>query len=137
MTVAIWLFATGGVMLIGIGMFFVFVRPPLLPEDLRFLGRSSSEIEELLPQLRPWLRRVFAVLGGHAIAAGGLTLFVALADVRGGGIAAIVALALAGGASIGLMTAVNFAIRSDFRWMLLGTAVLWTAAVALALATPL
>jgi hypothetical protein len=74
MTVAAWLFGTAGVILTGIGVFFVFVRPPLLPEDLRFLGRTISEIDEFVPRLRPWLRRVFAVLGGHAIAAGSLTV---------------------------------------------------------------
>ena len=63
MTVAAWLFTAGGVLLAGIGAFFMFVRPPLLPEDLRFLGRSSSEIDELIPQLRTWLRRVLTVLG--------------------------------------------------------------------------
>lgn len=73
MTVAARLFAVGGVVLACIGAFFVLVRPPLLAEDLRFLGRSSIEMDELVPQLRTWLRRVFIVLGGHAFAAGGLT----------------------------------------------------------------
>ncbi len=63
MIVAAWLFTAGGVLLAGIGVFFLFVRPPLLPEDLRFLGRSSNEIDELVPQLKTWLRRVFTVLG--------------------------------------------------------------------------
>ena len=59
MTVAAWLFVAGGVVLAGIGAFFAFARPPLLPEDLRFLGRSSDEIDELVPELRKWLRPVF------------------------------------------------------------------------------
>jgi hypothetical protein len=70
-TVAAWLFGAGGVLLVGIGAFFVFVRPPLLPEDLRFLGRSRGEIDQFVPQLRRWLRRVFMVLGGHAFTVGG------------------------------------------------------------------
>ena len=55
MTVAAWLFGAGGVLLAGIGAFF----------------------EQLLPQLRRWLRRVFVVLGGHTLTAGGLTIWVA------------------------------------------------------------
>ena len=130
MTIAAWLFGAGGVLLVGIGAFFVLVHPPLLPEDLRFLGRSGGEIDQFVPQLRRWLRRVFIVLGGHALTVGGLTIFVAATAVREGDIAAVVALALAGATSIGLMAAVNFAIRSDFRWALLATCGLWIAATA-------
>ena len=129
MTVAAWLFGAGGVVLAGIGAFFIFVRPPLLPEDLRFLGRSGEEIEQLLPQLRRWLRRVFVVLGGHTLTAGGLTIFIAATSVREGDSAAIIVLAIAGATSIGLMTVVNFAIRSDFRWVLLAAGGLWVAAI--------
>ena len=52
MTIAAWLFGAGGVLLIGIGAFFILVRPALLPEDLRFLGRSGGEIDEFVPRLR-------------------------------------------------------------------------------------
>ena len=92
MTIAAWLFGAGGVLLIGIGAFFILVRPALLPEDLRFLGRSGGEIDEFVPRLRMWLRRVFVVLGGHALTVGGLTIFVAATGVRGGDMAAVVAL---------------------------------------------
>ena len=127
-TVAALLFAAGGVLLAGIGAFFLLVRPPLLPEDLRFLGRSRAEIDEAVPQLGRWLRAVFMVLGGHALTAGGLTIFVAMTAVREGARAAVVMLALAGATSIGLMTVVNFTIRSDFRWALLAATGLWIAA---------
>ena len=132
MTIAPWLFGAGGVLLVGIGAFFVFVRPPLLREDLRFLGRSGGEIDQFVPQLRTWLRRVSMVLGGHALTVGGLTIFVATTGVREGDIAAVVVLALAGATSIGLMAVVNFAIRSDFRWALLVASGLWVAATAAA-----
>ena len=133
MTSAAWLFGAGGVLLVGIGAFFAAVRSPLLSEDLRFLGRSGGEIDQFVPQLRSWLRRVFIVLGGHALTVGGLTIFVAATDVREGDIAAVVALALAGATSIGLTTVVNFAIRSDFRWALLAASGLWMAATAAAI----
>jgi hypothetical protein len=71
---------------------------------------------------------VFIVLGGHALAAGGLTAFVAATAVREGHPAAIVALAFTGAASMGFMTAVNFALRSRFRWMLLAGTALWAVA---------
>jgi hypothetical protein len=132
-TAAAWLFGAGGVSLAGIGLFFVFLRPSLLAEDLRFLGRSSSEIDGFMPQLRRWLRRVFTVLGGHALAAGGLTVFVAATSVHEGHPAAVAVLASAGAASIGLMAAVNFTIRSKFRWALLAVAGLWVAATAAAI----
>ena len=135
MTVAAWLFGAGGALLAAIGAFFIFVRPPLLPEDLRFLGRSIREIEQLLPPLRRWLRRVFVVLGGHALTAGGLTIFVAATGVRDGDGAAVAVLALAGFTSIGLMTAVNFAINSNFRWALLAACGLWIAATVAAVWT--
>ena len=133
MTVAAWLFGTGGVVLVGIGVFFIFARPPFLPEDLRFLGRSEGEIDQFVPQLRRWLQRVFVVLGGHALTAGGLTIFIAATAVRDGNRAAILALALAGAASIGLMAVVNFTIRSNFRWVLLAATGLWVAASAAAI----
>ena len=133
MTIAAWLFGVGGVVLIGIGAFFILLRPPLLPEDLRFLGRSGDEIGQLVPQLRKWLRRVFVVLGGHALTVGVLTVFIAATNVREGDEEAVVVLALAGVTSIGLMAVVNFAFRSDFRWVLLGATGLWVAASAAAI----
>ena len=48
-----WLLACCGVWLVGLGLYFVFLRPALLPEDIRFIafrtasGRVSppSEVE--------------------------------------------------------------------------------------------
>ena len=50
--------ALGGIILIGLGLYFIFLRPPLLPEDPRYMGSSLSEIQATLPGLLPWLRRV-------------------------------------------------------------------------------
>lgn len=49
----------GGVIVGGLGPYFVFMRPPLLPEDPRFMGASLADIEATLPGLSAWLRRVF------------------------------------------------------------------------------
>jgi hypothetical protein len=129
---AAWLFGAAGVLEAGIGAFFIAVRPALLPEDLRFLAASGSSVDRTLPRLRTWLRRVFLVLGGHALAAGILTIFVAATAVRGGDPAAVLALTGAGAASIGVMTVVNFVIRSDYRWLLAAFAAVWLTATAAA-----
>lgn len=127
-TAATWLFGAGGVGLIGIGGYFLALRPALLAEDLSFLGRSGSDIDEAVPRLREWLRLVFSVLGGYAVAAGVLTVFIAATAVREGRSAGVVVLAVAGAVSIGIMAVVNFIIGSTFRWMLLAVAALWVAA---------
>lgn len=131
---AAWLFGVLGVVLAGIGVFFLGMRPALLPEDLRFLGRSDAEVDQQLPQLRTWLRLVFMVLGGHALAFGILTVYVAATGVREGRGSAVLAVAVAGAASIGVMVAVNLVLRSAFRWALAAVSLLWVAAIVAAVA---
>lgn len=120
-----------GVILTFIGLYFVLLRPPLLPEDLRYLGASQAQLLIAAPHLTAWLTHVFLVLGGYVWAAGILTIALAATTYRahqpGGGVVA----AIAGVASIGLMTAVNFSIQSDFKWLLLGVAALWASSLAL------
>ena len=72
-------------------------------EDRQGVPGSRSEIDEFVAQQRRWLRRVYTVLGGHALAAGGLTTFVAATGVRYGDTTAVAALAAAGAASVGSM----------------------------------
>jgi hypothetical protein len=109
----------GGVVLIGVGLYFMFLRPPLLPEDLRDMGTSFEEIRSGFPGLLLWLPRVFLVLGGYMVSTGLLTCYLAKTSFRFkvGGVAWIVA--CTGLTSIGLMVAVNFIIGSDFKWILL------------------
>ena len=47
--------ALAGVILVGLGLYFVFLRPPLLPEDLRYMGVSAGEIHVHVPRLLLWL----------------------------------------------------------------------------------
>jgi hypothetical protein len=83
MTAAAWMFGVGGAILVGIGGFFLLARPALLPEDLRYLCRTAREIDAAVPSLRRWLRLVFIVLGGYAVATGTLTaFFLAATDIR-------------------------------------------------------
>jgi hypothetical protein len=116
---------------VGIGLYFAFLRPPLLAEDYRFIGASPEAVAVSLPGLAGWLRHVFVVMGGFVVATGLLTAYLACLAFRSAP-RGIWSVALASGvASTGTMAAVNFAIDSDFKWFLLGVAALWAAALAL------
>ena len=134
MSMAAWILTACGVALVAIGVFFLVARPPLLPEDARFMGSSVEHILDAVPALSRWLRRVFWVLGGYIATAGILVVYLADTGVRTGSPVAIAVLAMAGVTSIGWMSAVNFMIRSDFRWALLGLGGLWLLGLILAVA---
>ena len=123
--------ALSGTILMTLGLYFMFVRPPLLPEDLRFVGTSLAEVQATLPGLSVWLRRVFWVMGGYIFATGLLTTYVAVTTfrTRARGVGGIVA--IAGLTSIGLMAVVNFMIASNFKWVILSFALIWALALAL------
>jgi len=115
------------------GLFFIGLRPTMLPEDERFIGLTLGALAQLSPSLPLWLNRVFVVLGGHIVATGLLIVLAAILVWRHReNLRTAVALTMAAGlASIVLMSAVNFAIHSDFRWLLLVPALAWTLAVLL------
>jgi hypothetical protein len=121
--------AFGGAILMILGLYFGFLRPPLLPEDPRFMGTSMAQIQLSVPGLLLWLRRVFWVMGGYMFASGLLTFYVALTSfrVRVRGAAGVIA--ISGLTSIGLMAAVNWMIASDFRWLILSFVVPWVLAL--------
>ncbi len=114
-----------GVALIGIGLYFIFLRPVLLPEDARYIGLSLSEIQNNLPGLSIWLQKVFRVMGGYILTTGLLTVYVARTAFRERLRGVSVLVTFAGITSIGWMSVVNFIIQSDFKWLLLGLTVLW------------
>jgi hypothetical protein len=120
-----------GVTLLVMGAYFVFIRPPLLPEDLRFMGVSSPQADAAIPGLRSWLSHVFRVMGGHITAAGVLTITLALTSFREHRWAAATGVLVAGAASIGWMVIVNFMINSDYKWLLLAMSVLWASSLVL------
>jgi hypothetical protein len=124
-----YLFIGCGVWLVGLGFYFIFVRPPLLPEDPRYMGASLEQIQQALPGLAAWLGKVFTVMGGFMAAAGILTLFTAMRLPAAASRNFTLMAALAGVAGVGLMSAVNFVLASDFRWLLLVPAVAWLFAV--------
>lgn len=121
-----------GIIVIGIGLYFVFLRPPLLPEDVRFTGLSASDIQSSLPGLSTWLRWVFTVMGGFIVSSGLFTVYFAITSFRMRARGAGWIVSLSGLASIGSMSLVNlFVIHSDFQWILLGLALIWGSAVIL------
>ena len=131
-----WTFIACGLWLIALGVYFIALRPALLPEDLRYMGTTLAQARVALPGLEGWLAQVFTVLGGFIAGTGVLTVFIALAPAprRTG---TLLALALSGLSTVGLMSASNFALHSDFRWLLLVPAVLWFAGLlVLGLPTP-
>ena len=123
--------AAGGGILAGLGVYFAFVRPPLLPEDLRFMGVSMALVESTVPGLLAWLQRVFRVMGGFMFAAGVLTCYVATTSFRERVRSAFPVVTVAGASSIGTMVVVNFIIGSDFKWLLLSFALPWVLALLL------
>jgi hypothetical protein len=110
------LLAASGIWQLGLGAYFILIRPPLLPEDLRFMGTTQAEVAVAVPGLARWLGLVFMVMGGFMASSGVLTLHMALATMpkRAAGTALAFSMAL----GVGLMSGVNFALRSDFRWLL-------------------
>ena len=129
--IAAGLLVACGVALVGIGLYFVVLRPPLLPEDVGYMGTSVPDVERAVPGLANWLQKVFWVLGGYVASTGLFTVYLAAASLRTGRVPVAV-FALTGLTSIGWMALVNFLIASDSRWPLLGLAVLWGGALALA-----
>ena len=123
--------ASAGVALTGMGLYFILLRPPLLPEDVRFMDLSAVQFDAVRPHLEAWLTQVFRVMGEHVLATGVLTITLAGTSFRQQHWGAALGVATGGAASIGLMAAVNFAIDSDFKWVLLAMALLWSCSLGL------
>ena len=120
-----WIFVACGIWLIGLGGYFILARPPLLPEDLRYLGSSAIRVEVLLPYLASWLRNVFTVMGGFIAGCGVLIVFVSVRAVPRGLQGTGIALGCAGLLTVATMSWTNFVLDSDFKWLLLAPAVAW------------
>ena len=123
--------ALGGTILVVLGLYFIFLRPPLLPEDPRFMGTTLVELQANVPGLQIWLRRVFWVMGGYMFTTGLLTFYLAVTAFRARARGVALVVALAGLASIGLMAVVNFIIASDFKWLILSFTLPWATAIVL------
>ncbi len=120
-----------GVILAGMGLYFIFIRPPLLQEDLRYMASSLQNVNDNIPGLANWLQKVFWVMGGYIFTTGLLTIFISFTSFRKRMPGAFSIVAIAGISSIGSMTVVNFMIGSDFKWLLLTFTLPWTVALIL------
>ena len=122
-----WMLTACGIWLVGLCLYFVILRPPLLPEDPRFMGTTLEQVRMAVPGLEAWLQRVFTVMGGFMAGAGVLTVFVASVAMPLRSKGTPWALGVAGALTVVLMSATNFALQSDFRWLLLLPALVWIA----------
>jgi hypothetical protein len=120
-----------GVTLMAVGLYFILVRPPLLPEDVRYMALPTAQLDLLRPRLELWLTHVFRVMGGYILATGVLAVTLAATSFRAHQPGAAIGALVGGVASIGWMAAVNFMIDSDFKWVLLGLALLWAGSLVL------
>ena len=121
----------GGFLLAGMGIYFVFLRPSLLPEDSKYIGLSLSAIQNNIPGLSDWLQKVFWVMGGYIFTTGLLTMYVAKTTFRTRTKGVFIIVSIAGLTSIGSMTMVNFMLQSDFKGVLLAFTIPWFLALIL------
>ncbi len=55
--ISTWMLVACGVWLVGLGLYFIFLRRPLLPEDPRFMGTTLVQIRAAVPGLRVGLEK--------------------------------------------------------------------------------
>ncbi len=123
--ISMFLFIACGIWLIGLGLYFIFLRPPLLPEDLRYMETSIGDIQSAIPGLERWTNRVFTVMGGFMMGSGVLTILAAMNASAMREKRTWVFLMLTGLFTVGTMSLTNFQLNSDFKWLLLIPSLLW------------
>lgn len=120
-----------GASIVLMGLYFLFLRPPLLPEDVRFMALTEGQLMAVASAFEMWLPWVFRVMGGFMIATGVLAITLGSTAFRAHDRVALVGASVGGLTSIGLMAVVNFIIGSDYKWLLLGLALLWACSLCL------
>lgn len=120
-----------GVWLIALGFYFIFLRPALLPEDLRYIGVTAREIQSATPGIVAWLHWVFAVMGGFMMGVGVLLIALMLNASHQRKSLNVAVVGLAGVATVGTMSLTNLRLDSDFKWLLLIPSLLWLAGLVL------
>lgn len=76
------LLAASGILLVSVGIYFLFLRPPLLPEDIQYMSLTQPELQSIGLRLTWWLTQVFRVMGGYVAATGVLALTLASTSFR-------------------------------------------------------
>jgi hypothetical protein len=118
------------ILIMGMGAYFAILRPAFLPEDLRFIGTDAAALTAA-PGTTSWLRFVFVVLGAYAFTTGLFAAYIAFTAFRSGRKMPMLLIVVAGLTSVGIMVAVNFAIGSEFKYLLASLGALWAIAVLL------
>jgi len=122
-----WILLTCGLWLGVLGLYFMLIRPALLPEDVRFVGKPLARIQAAIPELAHWLKLVVVVLGGFATGTGLSSTHLAVVALPHRPRGASWVIAVVGLSTVVRMSAVNFGLHSDFRWVLLVPTFLWGA----------
>ena len=115
----------GGFFHAGIGMYFIFLRPPLLPEDLQYMNTTLSVVKNNIFSLSAWLQKVFWIMGCYIFTTGLLTMYVAQTSFRTRTHGAFIIVLITGITSIGSMAIINFILQSDFKFVLLAFTIPW------------
>lgn len=109
------LLAAAGATLIITGLYFLVMRPPLLPEDVRYMNLGAAELATVRPRLEAWLGHVFWVMGGYVLATGVLMVTLAATSFRVHHWSAAVGVLIGGAASIGWMAVVKLPDQLRFQ----------------------
>ena len=117
-----------GALTMGLAMYFLAVRPPLLPEDLRYVGGNP---QALSPALRDWLDIVFHTWGGFIAGYGIMLTGAGLFMLTGRNSWLVRATALSLLIVFGRFLYSNIVLSSDFLWVIAGLFALALAATSL------
>ncbi len=90
-----------GILLVGTGVYFIFLRPPLLPEDVHYMALTAAQLEPVGLRLEQWLTHVFWMMGGYLLATGILAITLALTSFGKHSLQAAIGVPFGGAASIG------------------------------------
>ncbi len=117
---SVFFLSLSGFLLMGMGIYFIFLRPLLLPEDAKYMNSSISEIQNTIPHLTTWLQKVFWVMGGYILTTVFLTIYIAQTSfrTRAKGVFSIVLITSL--TSIGFIAMVNFMLQSGFQMDIAG-----------------
>lgn len=106
-----------GAITIAVAFYFVALRPPFLPEDLRYIGGNP---QALSPALRDWLGIVFHTWGGFIAGYGIMLTGAGLFMLTGRNSWVVRATALSLPIVFGRFLYSNVLLSSDFLWVIAG-----------------
>lgn len=104
-----------GLLTIATGVYFMVLRPAVLPEDLRFMSLAPSEVAA---PVRSWIAVVFRTWGGFMIGLGLCVLGHAMSMVAGNARWSRLRMAAGLVFAFGSFLASNVQLRSDFLWFI-------------------